>query len=392
MRPAFLLFLLLGAPAPDAGAQPRKFDVVNEGDEIRVLAVGSPAAPPVEFFAPAEPEVLSSTLTVLEIARRYGEEFRAGEKKRLLERLKLAKPKTNFDIRALLDLYNRYPRQARNAVQASLRLLGPQDAHFDPFFVMLLRERDTQFQAFGMLGALQVRSEDALPVIRRLAERDLDRPDFPDEAAVTLQALRIIAEWKAPGALQMLERHARRFPQIAGLIARHYWTQRFEEIVTWSESKKEDARERAREAWRADVPVEDLLRTRDALEKLVFDDKKHELTRHQAAIKLGFAADEATVDRLLAAHAASKDDMERLYLTTALFASRNPKAVPLLVDHAKNHPSSLNRAGALAQLKDLMPDADYRNLLEWMAKNDADSQNRDLAKTELSLLAADEEE
>ncbi|MDE2293333.1 MAG: hypothetical protein KGL53_14725, partial [Elusimicrobia bacterium] len=90
----------------------------------------------------------------------------------------------------------------------------------------------------------------------------------------------------------------------------------------------------------------------------------------------------ADVDRLLADRAKAKGQ-ERLLFETALFASRSPKAIPLLVDYVKTSPNAVARAGALVQLGEMMPPADYHALLEWVSRNDADPENRSEALEQL---------
>jgi len=385
---AAALFLISAVGNP-AASQPRKFDVQDDGEHVEVTVISTqPLSQPRPFFDRLPPQVLTSTLTLSDLADRYATEFRQPEQARLLEFIGKTKPVSDRDIRSLLNLYNRHPRRVRGAIQKSLRHLSERDAHFDPFFVMLLHQPDTSFQAFGMLGALQIRSEAALPTIQRLAGRSLDRPDYPDEVAITLQALRILAAWKAPGGLRALQKQTEEFPEVANLIALHYWQEAIADIIRWSESKKSAFNERARAAWKADVPVSDLRATRAKLKELVLNEKLQALTRHQASIKLGLASskdDEAA--ELIRLREEAGDEKTKLYLLTAIFATRNQKAVPLLIEHAKTHPAAINRAGALAELKDLLNQEEYVELLRWMLKNDVDQENRTLAETELSLLS-----
>ena len=73
-------------------------------------------------------------------------------------------------------------------------------------------------------------------------------------------------------------------------------------------------------------------------------------------------------------------------LTTALFASRHPQAIPLLVEHARTAKSAVGRAGALVQLREMMPPEEYRSLLEWVAENETNKENRAHARRELVEL------
>jgi hypothetical protein len=107
-------------------------------------------------------------------------------------------------------------------------------------------------------------------------------------------------------------------------------------------------------------------------------------TRHRAALRLGLAADGAEVERLLADHAKEKDEKTLLLVKTALFASRDTRVAPVLRDYAKADPVASNRAGALVQLGEMLPRAEFRALLEEVAKDDKDAENRAWARQELS--------
>ena len=87
--------------------------------------------------------------------------------------------------------------------------------------------------------------------------------------------------------------------------------------------------------------------------------------------------------RSLLAERAKAAGGDRLLLDTALFATRSPKAVPVLVDYAKNAQDAQTRAGTLFQLSEMLPPAEYRGLLEWAAKNDPDPENKANAAAEL---------
>ena len=82
------------------------------------------------------------------------------------------------------------------------------------------------------------------------------------------------------------------------------------------------------------------------------------------------------MDRLLKARTDAKKEADRLVYTTAIFASRSPKAVPILVEFAKTHPDPLSRAGVLEQLREMMKPEEFRALLRWVVANDRDEENR----------------
>ncbi len=387
MRILFATLFLAFGGASAAWGQPRTHNVENDGEYVEITVIDTPApAGDFGFFDEKPLEVFSSTLTVHQLTLRYADAFRKNHQAHILKELARRSPKSERDIRALLDLYVRYTRSVRRPVQLCLGNLTPEDRHFEPFFNMLIEEKNSAFQAFGMLGALQIRSESALPGIRELAKHKLDRPGYPEPVAVSLQALRVLSVWRAPGTIAIIKRQSRTVPELAALLAEHFWEQSLPQIVRWSESKKKLNQDRALAAWKAPVPKESLKKTLPDLRALVLNPKKKPLTRHQAALKLGGASDDAEVRSLLSQRAETSDPDTRLYLTAALFASRNPQVVPLLMEHAKTNPSADQRLGAVTQLKDMLQPEDYRQLLEWMADNDADEGNRAVAKKELSFL------
>lgn len=372
--------------ATDAAAQ-LHYQVRDEGDAVEVVAVSTEAAP-----APA-PEPIPPDLPVSELVSRYIAAFRPEEKQALLERIAQSKPRSPEDLRWLLNLYNRDTPLGGPAAEASLRRLTPRDRELAPFFVALLKDDEEPFlQVFGVLGALQLRAEEALPELTRLASGKFpsEEPQLrmgPKEAnlwAARFQALAALAQWRAPKARELLERQAKDAPAVAELLARHYWREALPQIVAWSEARGTRDRERAGRAWKAAVPAADLRATADALFALVGDRGKSEETRHQAALKLGFACDDALADRVLAAREKARGEKDRLLWTATLFASRHPKAVPLLTEYAKTHPEPASRAGALVQLGQMLPPAERRALFEWVLANDQDEENRELARKLLS--------
>ncbi|MFH2205096.1 MAG: hypothetical protein ABIJ96_18455 [Elusimicrobiota bacterium] len=386
MRCAAALAIITAlALARPSGAQPRRFDIVDSSGTVEVTVIPTPPAQRQDFFT-AAPLAYSSTMTISQLAQIYTEAFRPEEKNTILKVLSGKTPRDELDIRALLNLYHRYQRRVRHPVQLSISRLAPQDEHFAPFFTALLEEEEPSFQAFGLLGTLQVRNKAALPQIRRLAERRLDKPEAPNEVAITLQALQVLAELRAPKTRRLVLRHTRVLPATAEILAHYYWKESLPLFVRWAESNNEYSRARARAAWRTDVPTDALRETVEKLRALVLSRRRAEFTRHHAAIKLGFAADDAEVVRLLRDHAQAGDEQTRLYLTAALFASRSPRVIPLLVEHAKTHESPINRAGALGELKDLMPRDDYVALLTWFTANDPDPENQRIARLELRAL------
>lgn len=373
-----------------AAAQRARHQVINAGDSVEIHSLDAPAPAPEE--APAAEPVLPADLTVTQLSLRFIEAHQPASQEAILERLARAKARNVDDARWLLNLYKRHYSLVRRAVEHSLALLSPNDKHLEPFFLAVLEEDDPYFKMFAILGALQLRSEPALPAIRKIAGEKFAQPTptlimNPKDANdwnVRFQALRALSAWRDPEALALLRKRAREAPPVARLIARHYWRESLEQIVEWSESRKRLEAELGRTAWSSPVPLEDLRATMPRLREIVLDSRKKDGTRHQAAIKLGLAATGEEVERLLKLRAEASNETTRLLLTTALFASRDPRVIPLLVEYVKTDRSPISRAGALHQLGGMMPPAEYRELLEWVAANDPDEENRKEARQRLA--------
>ncbi|HVE14288.1 MAG TPA: hypothetical protein VNI01_12890 [Elusimicrobiota bacterium] len=369
-----LLALALAALAAPAGA---------------VVIPAIPGAPP-SGDEPAAVEI-SPTASAGELATRYIEAIRVDEKLALLQRLAATKARQPQDLRAMLNLYSRSDPEARKAVERSLSLLSPRDAALAPVFTALLNMDDPAFQQFALMGAYAVRDAEALPVLRKLAETPLSKEPGAESSAqeaaawqLGIQAVQALALWQGDKAYPLLLKKAQETPLLAEPLARQYWPRFLPELVRWSESSDAKERERASRAWNAQIPVDLLRQTAPELRRIVLDRGKRAETRHGAAIQLGLCASSAAVAGLLADRQASKDDATRRLLAAAIFASRDPQAVPLLEEFARGASDPIARAGALAQLKELAPPAKYRELLRWTAEHDPDEENRGEAARQLA--------
>ena len=314
------------------------------------------------------------------------------EKLAVLERLERTAPESGDDMRALLNLYSRFP-EARTAAERSLLLLPPPARQFGPYFTALIENDDPFLRMFGLSGAFHLRFEPALPAIRKIAGAPFAHPR-PTLDLLPVQvnawqgqyaALRVLALWEGKSALPLLLKKAGEAPPVAALVAEHFWEESFDRLVSWSKSAGKKEAEMASIAWAADVPAEALRKTWPKLRLLVLDRSMPMELRHRAALKLGPASgDMEVVDLLKEREARRKDEQTRLLLDAALFASRNPRAVPLLEEYVKTAPSPVGRAGALVQLKDLAEPQRYAEVLRWAAQNDPDTENRASAQRELS--------
>lgn len=384
---AILTTIAWGAP---------RYEVVNHGESVEINAVqGVPEPTPEErasesFFTGSEPAVIPDSATVTFLAQQFTNAVRDKDRAALLGRLSRTKPVKDSDFRWLLNLYSRSQPEVREHCEASLSLLGPEDTHVAVFLESLLQDEDPQLQRFGLVAAARVRPAEALPLVKALAE-----PAFKDPApsinmspadsarwGVHFAALAVLADWQGAATLPLLLKRAKEAPAVAELAVTRFWAPALEALVSWSESDRAADAACAAIGWTADVPRAQLAQTRDRLWALLLDKRRRAETRHRAGVKLGLAAEAADVDRLLAERAKA-DGGDRLLLDTALFATRSPKAVPVLVDYAKNAKDPATRAGTLSQLREMLPAAEYKGLLGWAAKDDPDPENRASAAAEL---------
>jgi hypothetical protein len=381
----------MATPAIASGLAGHK--VLNAGESVEIVAVDSS---PIDI---SKVPALPADMKAHEVVQRYIESFRQPEKDALVERLGATKPRDVRDLQALLNLYDREDPYPRQQIERSLRLLSPADIALAPFFRALIKDPDPKFQLFGMAGAYNLRDTAVLQDMEELGSKRFEKPrpslamNPPDAAAwhTRFECIRLLAAWDSerpsgapPEHLSLLIKQSRQAPPVARLLAQYYWPLALRDILEWSESKDLLDQERARFAWEADVPRLSLRETSGTLRAVLFDRRKRMETRHRAALRLGLAADGAEVERLLADHAKEKDEKTLLLVKTALFASRDTRVAPVLRDYAKADPVASNRAGALVQLGEMLPRAEFRALLEEVAKDDKDAENRAWARQELS--------
>lgn len=374
-----------------------RYEVVNDGDEVEVRQLPDLPIPEEKereersFFADAPPVDIRPDWGPAQLAEAYIAAVRNDDRTRLLNRLGLVKPRNDRDLRGLLNVYSREEVAARAKVEASLSLLGPEDVGLSPFFNGLLADEDPVFQIFGLIGAARLRDPRSLELVRALAEKDFPAPQpslglSPADAnrwTLQFSALRVYAEWQGEKALPLVLKRSAETPAVAEIAATLFWGKALEDLVAWSESRQPADAARAAKAWAAPVDRGRLTATKPRLWELALDRRRKVETRHRAAIKLGVCADDADIERLLAERgkASGKD---RALLDAGLFASRHPKAIPVLVGYAKEAADPVARAGAMFQLRAMMPPADFRALLQWAAKNDPDLENRANAAAELN--------
>lgn len=312
-------------------------------------------------------------------------------KQRALDRLARTPPTGLNDVLALYDLFMRFPEDpARQAALDSLQLMSPTLQEAEPLLLRFLQEEEPASVLFGIKGALRLRSAQALPLLNALAKAKFKHASAGDASTITernrwwvqYEALSALAQWQRKDALPLLIKKSKEAPAVARLIGLYLWPDALPLAVEWSKGSESD-KARASAALEAPTPLGVLRGTREALEKLVLDPKADAELRHSLAIKLGLSSTPEEIGALLKKYDETKDAQTQRLIAAALFASRDPQIVPLLVRFSKEDPQPGVRAGARVQLKDMMPPAEYKAVLEWAAKSDPDPENRAAAEREL---------
>jgi hypothetical protein len=94
------------------------------------------------------------------------------------------------------------------------------------------------------------------------------------------------------------------------------------------------------------------------------DAKADSEIRRQLALKIGLSSSQDEIEELIVKHDAAPNDAERLYWAAAVFVSRSPKAVPLLVRYARKTEDPVTSRGAAGQLADMLGEAEARALID----------------------------
>ena len=330
--------------------------------------------------------------TVTRLHDDFIEAVEADKKAAALAALSRTAPASARDVQSLFDLFIRFPNNAaRTAALDSLELLDPHAANLDQLFMRYLEDGDPAGQLFALRGALRVRPPGALPLIWKIAGRrfSIATPQtapLPSERNAwyaQYEALSVLAQWEPEKALPLIVKKTSEAPQTARILGLYLWKASFPRIIEWASSSKPAKREKGLEALRADVPTAALRATREEMLKLVRDPKADKEVRHQLALKTGLSSNDEEIGSLLQEYGTASDEQTKLMLAAALFASRDKRVIPLLEQYVKENRDPILRAGALAQLKDMLEAPQYRPLVEWAAKNDPDADNRRDAQAQL---------
>lgn len=329
--------------------------------------------------------------SLVDLRDRFVTSTKAEEKPGLLVKIARTAPASADDVNALFDLFSRFADSpTRTAVMSSLGKLTPAHVELESRFLYYLEDTAPEAIIFGINGALHIRSRESIDVIRAIAKRRFSAPSASQIEILAeknqwwaqFEALSALAQLDTKSARSLLVKKSKEAPQVAAILAANDWETALPLALSWSRGGRVE-REMARHALTADVDHAQLRRTRATLLKILLDPKSDHEVRHQLALKTGLSATETDVTELLGEHGKTTDPKTKIFLEAALFASRSHQAVPLLESYVRESADSLSRAGALSQLKDMLPKERYRALLEWVLKNDPDAENRDEAARQL---------
>jgi hypothetical protein len=316
-------------------------------------------------------------------------------KMKLLEKLARTPASTTRDVQSLFDLFMRFPdSQVRDAALASLSLTNFQSPDLDVLLVHYLQQPESEAKIFAIKGAVRCRDSRALPLIKAIAEKKFsfksagDADLLSDKNAwwVQYEALAALAQWTGQDAMPLLTKKTEQAPEVARLIGRYLWKDSLPVLLGWANGGSTLDQDRARAGLAAPAPTPELRKTRDRMLAVLRDTKAPREARHQLALKIGLSSTHEEVEALLKEYQNQKSEEDKLMFKAALFASRDNAVIPLLKETAKEDGEARNRAGAIIELKDMLPPKELKTVLDWSLANDPDPDNRDLVEHELRLI------
>lgn len=334
-------------------------DVSTSGVVAGTLTVAAPVAP---VGAPSVSLLKERFLGATEEA----------ERKSLLGKIAQTTPVSAQDVSALFDLFSRFPEPAlRRGVMDSLSRLQPENPQLEPLFITYLQQGEPESQLFGINGAFRLRSRRALPLVREIAGRKFAASSAASINALSdrnawwtqYEALSALAQWEGDKSLSLLRKKTKESPAVARLLGEFYWRQIFPDLKKWAYATDPADHERAVEAAGAPIDPADARATRADMLALVRDPKLDEEVRHKLILKVGASSNDAEVEELAREHDAAGDDKMRLVWAAAVFAAHSPKSVPLLTRYARQSPDEMTRAGARAELADMLGEERVKELL-----------------------------
>lgn len=334
------------------------------------LLTSSASAASASTAAPGAP-IAAPSVAILK--DRFTEAVNTEEKNPVLALIAKTPPTSGQDIAGLFDLFSRFPENAvRQAVMESLAQIPIDSPQLEPLFLTYLKQPEPESQLFGINGAFRLRIRTALPLIRAIAERKFSVANASEATMMSernawwtqYEALSVLAQWEGEKALPLLKAKSLESPLIARILARYFWKQTFPNLLAWSREPGSLSHERALQAVGAQIDPADARATREGMLTLLRDTKADAELRHQLALKIGLSSTDDEVEALINEHDAEKQPQQRLYWASAVFVSRSPKAVALLLRYARQTLDDGMHKGATAQLADMFGQAEAARMIE----------------------------
>ncbi|MFI5345374.1 MAG: hypothetical protein ACHQ51_03260 [Elusimicrobiota bacterium] len=336
-------------------------------------APAASAAPVAQTMTPAAPIGVPGAPTIAVLKERFLGATEESERGLVLDQMARTTPVSAQDVSALFDLFSRFPDSVlRRRVMDSLARLQPENPQLEPMFMTYLRQSEPESQLFGINGAFRLRSRQALPLVRKIAEQKFSAPAAASINSLSernqwwtqYEALSALAQWENEKSLPLLRAKAKETPTVARLLGQYYWRQTFPDLLKWAASTAAADHERAVQAADAAIDPADARATRAGMLAYIRDPKADSEVRHRFALKVGASSTDGEVAELMTEHDKAADDVMRLIWAAAVFAAHSPKSVPLLVRYARQSPDEPTRAGARAELTDLLGEAQTKALTE----------------------------
>ncbi len=333
-------------------------------------SAASMTAPSASTVAPAAPIAAPS---VAMLKDRFTEAVDAEEKNQVLGLIAKTTPTSGQDVAGLFDLFSRFPENpVRRAVMDSLAQIPGDSPQLEPLFLTYLKQPEPESQLFGINGAFRLRTRAALPLIRAIAGRKFSVANASEATMMSernawwtqYEALSVLAQWEGEKILPLLQAKSLESPLIGRLLGRFFWKQTLPNLKAWSQEPGSLSHERALQT--VGVPIEpaDARATREGMMALLRDSKADPELRHQIALKIGLSSTDEEVETLIREHDGEKNAQARLYWAAAIFVSRSPKAVPLLLRYARQTADNDMRQGATAQLADMFGKTEAAKMIE----------------------------
>lgn len=335
------------------------------------LAADLPPVLSTMTSASAPAPVPGASVTVLK--DRFIEATNGDERTKILDQIAKTAPVSGQDVAQLFDLFSRFTdTYTRDSVMASLALIAPGSPQIEPLFMTYLRQPEPEAQLFGVNGAFRLRSRAALPMIKAIAERKFGASSVTENNMMSernswwtqYEALSVLAQWEPEKSLSLLESKGKESAKVGALLGRYYWKQTLPKLRAWSGASDLLSNERAILAAKAPISLADARATRAEMMSLFRDPKIDTEIRHALALKIGVSSNDEEAGALVKEHDAAANDVERMFWATAVFSTRSPKIIPVLVHYARQTTEETMRNGATSQLIDMVGEAEARNLID----------------------------